>query len=214
LRIFIMPLCLDGLRRHFKPSSRYDVIPIHFNPALAARNRHAHTGRDHRAGPAGLLLSHLLNLQGIDSVCLEIQSRKHVEERIRAGSARTRPVDLLVESGVGQGSNGKVWFHHGLELRFGGRGYRIDLSGLPAGARSPSTPAGSHQRPHRGAAGRKRKNPFEVKDVGVHDGAASAPKVRYQKDGVSHELSAISSRVAMATAACAAARSRGRPELP
>ena len=37
------------------------------------------------AGPSGLLLSHLLNLEGIDSVVLEARSRKYVEERVRAG---------------------------------------------------------------------------------------------------------------------------------
>jgi p-hydroxybenzoate 3-monooxygenase len=37
------------------------------------------------AGPAGLLLSHLLHLEGVDSVVLELRSRDHVEQRVRAG---------------------------------------------------------------------------------------------------------------------------------
>ena len=37
------------------------------------------------AGPAGLLLSHLLHLNGIESVVLEARSRDYVENRIRAG---------------------------------------------------------------------------------------------------------------------------------
>ena len=55
------------------------------------------------AGPAGLLLSHLLHLQGIESVVLESRTRKHIEERVRAGVLEQGTVDLLVESGVGCG---------------------------------------------------------------------------------------------------------------
>ena len=47
------------------------------------------------AGPAGLLLAHLLHQQGIESVVIETQSRKHVEERVRAGVLEQGTVDLL-----------------------------------------------------------------------------------------------------------------------
>ena len=42
------------------------------------------------AGPAGLLLSHLLHLQGIDSIILESRSREEIEGTIRAGVLETR----------------------------------------------------------------------------------------------------------------------------
>ena len=54
------------------------------------------------AGPAGLLLSHLLHLAGIDSVVLESRDRDYVEHRVRAGVLEQGTVDLLVESGVGE----------------------------------------------------------------------------------------------------------------
>ena len=54
------------------------------------------------AGPAGLLLSHLLHLQGIESVVIETQSRKHVEERIRAGVLEQGTVDSAQRSGSGR----------------------------------------------------------------------------------------------------------------
>jgi p-hydroxybenzoate 3-monooxygenase len=54
------------------------------------------------AGPAGLLLSHLLHLQGIESVIVETRSREYVEHRVRAGVLEQGSVDLLVESGVGE----------------------------------------------------------------------------------------------------------------
>src|SRR6202023_1512660 len=54
------------------------------------------------AGPAGLLLSHLLHLQGIESIIVEARSRKYIEERIRAGVLEQGTVDLMVETGVGE----------------------------------------------------------------------------------------------------------------
>ena len=71
------------------------------------------------AGPAGLLLSHLLHLEGIESVVIETQSRKHVEERIRAGVLEQATVDLLNNAGVGDRMRREGLVHHGIELRFG-----------------------------------------------------------------------------------------------
>jgi len=85
------------------------------------------------AGPAGLVLSHLLHLQGIESVVLESCRRDYVEQRIRAGVLEQGTVDLLVESGVGARLKREGLVHHGIELRFGGKGHRIDLTGLTGG---------------------------------------------------------------------------------
>lgn len=85
------------------------------------------------AGPAGLMLSHLLHLRGIESVVLEAASRKHVEERIRAGVLEQGTVDLLTETGVGERLQRQGLFHGGVELRFAGRGHRIDFRELTGG---------------------------------------------------------------------------------
>jgi p-hydroxybenzoate 3-monooxygenase len=85
------------------------------------------------AGPAGLVLSHLLHLQGIESVVLESCQRDYVEQRIRAGVLEQGTVDLLVESGVGERLKQEGLVHHGIELRFGGKGHRIDLTALTGG---------------------------------------------------------------------------------
>jgi p-hydroxybenzoate 3-monooxygenase len=57
------------------------------------------------AGPAGLMLSHLLHLQGIESVVLESRSREYCESRIRAGVLEHGTVELMVQSGVGAASS-------------------------------------------------------------------------------------------------------------
>ena len=85
------------------------------------------------AGPAGLLLSHLLHLHGIESVIIEAKSRSYVENRVRAGVLEQGTADLLVESGVGERLKREGLTHHGIELRFQHRGHRIDLSDLTNG---------------------------------------------------------------------------------
>ena len=85
------------------------------------------------AGPAGLLLSHLLHLEGIASVVLEDRSREYVENRVRAGVLEQGTVELLTATGLGERLHREALVHRGLELRFDGAGHRIDLSGLTDG---------------------------------------------------------------------------------
>src|SRR5580658_4591156 len=85
------------------------------------------------AGPAGLMLSHLLHLQGIESVVVEARSREYVEERVRAGVLEQGTADLLVETGVGARVKREGLIHYGIELRFGGKGHRINLKELANG---------------------------------------------------------------------------------
>jgi p-hydroxybenzoate 3-monooxygenase len=85
------------------------------------------------AGPAGLLLSHLLQLRGISSVVLEKRSRDYVERRVRAGVLEQGTVDTLVEAGVGERMLREGLPHHGIELRYGGAGHRIAFEKLVPG---------------------------------------------------------------------------------
>ncbi|MFC4113931.1 4-hydroxybenzoate 3-monooxygenase [Nonomuraea zeae] len=85
------------------------------------------------AGPAGLLLSHLLHLRGISSVVLEKRSRDYVERRVRAGVLEQGTVDTLVEAGVGERMLREGLPHHGIELRYGGAGHRIPFEKLVPG---------------------------------------------------------------------------------
>jgi p-hydroxybenzoate 3-monooxygenase len=82
------------------------------------------------AGPAGLTLAHLLHLQGIESIVLESHTREYVESRVRAGVLEQGTVDLLNESGVGERMKKEGLLHHGVELRFAGKGHRIDFQDL------------------------------------------------------------------------------------
>ena len=82
-------------------------------------------------GPAGLLLSHLLHLDGIESVVLESRTRVYCERRQRAGILEQPTVDVLRATGLGDRMDRVGLVHEGIELRFDGESHRIDFSKLP-----------------------------------------------------------------------------------
>jgi len=82
------------------------------------------------AGPAGLMLSHLLGVAGIDSVVIDLRSRDEIEHTHRAGILEQGSVDLLLDSGVSDRVHRDGYRHDGIELAFDGGGHRIDFHGL------------------------------------------------------------------------------------
>ncbi|MGH9082361.1 MAG: 4-hydroxybenzoate 3-monooxygenase [Acidimicrobiales bacterium] len=87
------------------------------------------------AGPAGLLLAHLLAHDGVDSVVLERRDRDYVEQRVRAGVLEHSTAQLLSSCGVGERMRREGLVHHGIELRFDRQRHRVPLTEL-AGDRS------------------------------------------------------------------------------
>ena len=85
------------------------------------------------AGPAGLLLGHLLQQAGIDSVTVEIRSERHVVDRVRAGVLEQTSVDLLHDVGLGDRLSREGMRHEGLHIAFSGARHRIDLVSLTGG---------------------------------------------------------------------------------
>ena len=85
------------------------------------------------AGPAGLLLGHLLHRAGIDSVIVERHDRRYAEERIRAGVLEQGTIDTLDEAGVGERMHREGLPHDGIELLFDRKRHRIDLNALSGG---------------------------------------------------------------------------------
>jgi p-hydroxybenzoate 3-monooxygenase len=82
------------------------------------------------AGPAGLLLSHLLHLDGIESIVIDNRTRDDIEKTIRAGILENGTVDLLVETGASERVLKEAHRHEGIELQFQGEGHRIDFQKL------------------------------------------------------------------------------------
>jgi p-hydroxybenzoate 3-monooxygenase len=132
------------------------------------------------AGPAGLLLSHLLHLQGIDSIILESRSREEIEGTIRAGVLEQGTVDLLNATGVGARMMKEGHIHHGIELQFNGRRHRIDMHDLTGGKKI--TVYAQHEVIKDLVAARLEagaKIYFNVKDVCLHQIETSSPIIRF-----------------------------------
>jgi p-hydroxybenzoate 3-monooxygenase len=140
------------------------------------------------AGPAGLTLAHLLHLQGIESVVLERHSREYVETRVRAGVLEQGTVDILCNSGVGERLKREGLQHGGVELRFDGKGHRIDFRELVG--KSITVYAQQEVVKDLIAARLSYGAPlhFEAEVTGV-EGYDAKPKIQYQRDGESHEIS-------------------------
>ncbi len=140
------------------------------------------------AGPAGLMLSHLLHRAGIESVVLENRSRDYIESRIRAGLLEQWAADLLVETGVGARMQREGMFHNGVNFAFGGALHYIDFRALVG----KGVTIYGQQEVVKDLVDRRLADGgrilFEVADVSVHDFAGQTPKIRFHHDGAAQEL--------------------------
>jgi p-hydroxybenzoate 3-monooxygenase len=140
------------------------------------------------AGPAGLLLAHLLHLQGVESIVLEARSRDYVEHRIRAGVLEFGTEQLLDDAGVGGRMHREGLLHPGVVMRFDRTDHRIDFADL----------VGKHVMVYsqhkvvqdliaaRVAAGGQLE--FEVQDVSLHHFETHRPCIRYRHDGAARRI--------------------------
>ncbi|GAA2784539.1 4-hydroxybenzoate 3-monooxygenase [Saccharopolyspora taberi] len=140
------------------------------------------------AGPAGLMLSHLLHQRGIESVVLDTRTRAEIEGTIRAGVLEQNSVDLMVETGVGDRVKQQGMVHHGIELRFGGRGHRIDFADLTGRGVTiyPQHEVLKDLIARRLADGGDIR--FGVSDVEVEGIDGDAPMIRFTEDGTERVL--------------------------
>ena len=138
------------------------------------------------AGPAGLVLAHLLHLHGIESVVLETRSRKYIEERVRAGLLEQGQRSICSSKrGVGERLQRECLTHHGIELRFNRRGHRIDFDDL-TGGKTVTIYAQQEVIKDLVTARLAASLPilFEVEDVSVHDfDGGGNPSIRFRSAG-------------------------------
>jgi p-hydroxybenzoate 3-monooxygenase len=162
------------------------------------------------AGPAGLMLSHLLHLRGVESVVVESRSREAIESTIRAGILEQSTVDLMTEAGVGERVKREGVVHHGTILRFGGRDHRIDFEELTGGRVATLYP--QHEVLKDLIAARLEVGGdirFEVKDTVVEDVESPRPRLRFtDRDGRARTL------VCDFIAGCDGSYGASRPAIP
>ena len=140
------------------------------------------------AGPAGLLLSHLLHRHGIESIVVESRSRAYVENRIRAGVLEQPVEQLLMDTGVGDRMLAEGMVHDGVLLRNNRQDHRIDFRAL----------TGKHVRVYSqhkvvqdliaARLGDGGQIVFEAEDVAVHDLDTTAPRISFTHDGQARDV--------------------------
>ena len=141
------------------------------------------------AGPAGLLLSHLLSLHGIESIVIEDKSRSYVESRIRAGVLEHGTAQLLCDSGVGERLKKEGMRHEGINLGFSGQLHRINLTELTGG--KTITVYGQHEVVKDLIATRLSRGEqifFDVAEVRLDGISTNQPRIYFRYQDQSHEV--------------------------
>ncbi|KIL36038.1 4-hydroxybenzoate 3-monooxygenase [Cohnella kolymensis] len=163
------------------------------------------------AGPAGLMLSHLLHLQGIDSIILENRSREEIEGTIRAGVLEQGSVDLMNAAGVGERMMREGHCHHGIELRFNRQGHRINMHELTEGKNVTVYP--QHEVIKDLVAARLDSAGeiyFGVDDVSLHGLDTELPKIQFRP----HKGAELQEILCDYIAGCDGFHGPSRPNIP
>jgi p-hydroxybenzoate 3-monooxygenase len=142
------------------------------------------------AGPAGLLLGHLLDQAGIDYVIIEIRSRDHVLGRIRAGVLEQSSVDVLASVGLDQRLREIGMVHDGIYLQFAGERHHIDFKELID--RTVTVYGQQQVVTDLVAAHETLGSPlyFDANSVQVHGIDSPSPSVTFEHRGTSYEVEA------------------------
>jgi p-hydroxybenzoate 3-monooxygenase len=140
------------------------------------------------AGPAGLMLSHLLHLAGIDSIIVENRSRTYCEARVRAGLMENWVADLLTETGVGARMKREAMVHDGIYIAYNERAHHIDFAQLVNkrvfvyDQKEVVTDLIARRLADGGEIH------FEVENTSVHDFVSNDPKIRFRRNGMDEEI--------------------------
>ena len=131
------------------------------------------------AGPAGLLLAHLLEREGVASVVLETRSRAYVEARIRAGVLERSTVDLLDDVGLGERLHREGFEHRGIHLQWPHERHHLDFVDLVGRGVTVygQTEITKDLGRARDAAGQEFR--YEIADTRLHDVTSERPFVTW-----------------------------------
>lgn len=142
------------------------------------------------AGPAGLLLGHLLRAEGIDCVIVERQSGEHVLSRIRAGVLEQVTVGLMDRLGLDARLKAEGLVEEGFNLADGERLIRIDLAGLTGKSVVVYGQTEITRDLMEAAPARGLEIVYGAQDVALHDIESDRPSLTYVRDGATHRIEA------------------------
>jgi len=140
------------------------------------------------AGPAGLMLSHLLHLAGIGSIVIEDRSRAYCEERVRAGLMENWVAQMLIETGVGERLKREAMVHNGISIAFNRVAHKIDFAELIDkhvyiyDQKEVVTDLIAKRLADGGQV------IFEVGNTSVHDFTSGQPRIRFTNNGKPQEV--------------------------
>jgi len=140
------------------------------------------------AGPAGLMLSHLLHLAGIESIVIEDRSRAYCEERVRAGLMENWVAQMLIDTGVGERLTREAMVHNGISIAFNNAAHKIDFSELIDkhvyiyDQKEVVTDLIARRLADGGQV------IFEVGSTGVHDFTSGKPRIRFSHGGKPQQI--------------------------
>src|SRR5215475_3773795 len=163
------------------------TIAATLNLRLGARSMRTQVGIV-GAGPAGLLLSRLLGLAGIDTIVLEKRTPEYLRARVRAGLLEQGTVDLLTQAGVGERLRRERLIHDGLEIAFDGRRHRIELKRLTGRSVSIYGQAEIQKDLMAAQAASGGNVVYEAEDVSLHGLMSDKPRLLYHKAGQMQEI--------------------------
>jgi p-hydroxybenzoate 3-monooxygenase len=140
------------------------------------------------AGPAGLMLSHLLHLAGVSSIIIENRSRSYCENRIRAGLIEQWVIDLLRDTGVGERMDREGMFHSGIHVNINGAMHYLNFKELVG----RGVAIYGQQEIVKDLIARRLADGtqilFEVSDTSVHEIDGKTPKIRFKHNGAEQEI--------------------------
>jgi p-hydroxybenzoate 3-monooxygenase len=140
------------------------------------------------AGPAGLMLSHLLHRAGIDSIVIENRSRAYCEDRVRAGLMENWVAQMLIDTGVGERLQHEAMVHDGIYIAFNRAAHKIDFAKLINkhvyiyDQKEVVTDLITRRLSDGGQV------LFEVEDTSVHDFVSGRPTIRFTEEGEAQEI--------------------------
>jgi p-hydroxybenzoate 3-monooxygenase len=142
------------------------------------------------AGPAGMLLAHLLDREGVESVVVETRTEEYVASRIRAGILEQSTVDLLQEVGLAARLEREGDEHRGIYLQWPGERHHLDFVDLTG--RSVWVYGQTEVQKDLVAAAKQRGQAvhYEVADTALHDLDTDAPSVTFTSGGEERRLRA------------------------
>ncbi|CAF1310943.1 unnamed protein product [Didymodactylos carnosus] len=140
-------------------------------------------------GPAGLVLSQLLFLAGIESIVVEKRSKESIETRIRAGALEQVTVDLFDHIGVGEQIHRQGLISNNMNFLFNGKHYSIPVSKLTNGKVNTVYPQQSIVKNL--IEDRLKRNGeiwFEIENIEIFDYDKKHSVLRYKRNKIDEEL--------------------------